>query len=80
MSKEAKLRYKEELKAQISLNDESRKQSKEERDEESQKLKLKLQSEKDKISTIKESKINGLREGGIPEKYIAELLRTKIEV
>eukprot|EP00210_Caulerpa_lentillifera_P002835 g2709.t1 len=80
MLREAKVRYKEELKAQISLNDETRKQDKERRHEESQKMKQKLQIEKNKIATIKDAKIRGLRDGGIPENSCSEMNRVGLPV
>jgi len=68
------------LKKQISINEEKKKQDKRTYLEEGKKIKDKLSNEKKLLEAVKEEKLNDLQAIGIPEKYQAELAKKKIVV
>ena len=73
-------KHAEELRKQISIKEELRKQ--EERDglEEGKKIKDQLKRHKEILEDIKYKKLEELKKQGIPDKYTAELSRKKITI
>jgi hypothetical protein len=70
----------DQLKKQIALNEEKKKQDKRSYLEEGKKIKDKLAAEKRLLENIKEEKLHDLKTLGIPDKYQAELTKKKIIV
>ncbi len=66
------------LKKQIAINEEKKKQGQRELLEEGRKIKEKLANEKNKIENIKSAKLAKLLNYDIPFKYTSELARKKI--
>jgi len=66
------------LKKQIAINEEKRKQGQRELLEEGRKIKEKLANEKQKLENIKSAKLAKLLNYDIPFKYTSELSRKKI--
>jgi len=68
------------LKKQIAINEEKKKQDKKELLEEGKKIKDKLSGEKRLLENIKSNKIDELITFGIESKYTSELARKKIMI
>jgi len=68
------------LKKQIAINEEKKRQDKKELLEEGKKIKDKLSNEKKLLETIKQSKIEELVVSGIENKYTSELARKRIMI
>eukprot|EP00357_Protocruzia_adherens_P001936 CAMPEP_0115024322 /NCGR_PEP_ID=MMETSP0216-20121206/33126_1 /TAXON_ID=223996 /ORGANISM="Protocruzia adherens, Strain Boccale" /LENGTH=530 /DNA_ID=CAMNT_0002398273 /DNA_START=28 /DNA_END=1620 /DNA_ORIENTATION=+ len=69
----------EQLRAQIQLNGESKKQHARDSQEEGRKIREQEVAMKKKLETIKQKKLGTLGEVGIPQKYKAQLARKKVE-
>ena len=69
-----------ELKKQMLLNEEKRSQAKRDSLEEGKKVKDKIKNEKKVLEEIKTQKISGLRSSNIPEKYVKDLAKKKINL
>lgn len=70
----------QQVKKQMSLNEEKRKQDKKTYLEEGKKIKDKLAAEKKLLEHIKEEKMSELKSQNVPAKYQAELAKKKIIV
>lgn len=74
------MEHSEQLKKQIALNEERRKQNAREYLEEGKKMKDKIQNEKYLLEDIKARKLNELQSLDIPTKYATELARKRIVI
>lgn len=72
--------HSEQLKKQIALNEEKKRQDKRNLLEEGKKVKDKLASEKKTLDELKAKKLNQLKSTGVNDKYIGDLARKKIVV
>ena len=70
--------HREELQSQIAFNAERRARERREYEEEGDRLRAALAQERAKLEAIKQRKLDELKEGGIPDKYRAELAKKKI--
>ena len=70
--------HREELQSQIAFNAERRARERREYEEEGDRLRAALAAERAKLEAIKQRKLDELKEGGIPDKYRAELAKKKI--
>lgn len=75
----ARLKYKAELLEQVKRNDVCKTKEKEMRFAESREKQKALERRKEKLVSIKDRKIEELKKEGVPDKYIAELAKKKIE-
>lgn len=73
-------KHAEELKKQIALGDEKKKQEKRNLLEEGKKIKDNLKNQKKVLEEIKQKKLEQLKEESIPEKYTVDLQKKKINV
>jgi hypothetical protein len=73
-------KHAEELRKQISLNEELKKQGERDRLEEGKKIKDNLANHKKLLEKIKNEKLEELKGAGIKEKYTSELARKKIVI
>ena len=73
-------KHAEELRKQISIKEELRKQEERDRLEEGKKIKDQLKRHKEILEDIKYKKLEELKKQGIPDKYTAELSRKKITI
>jgi len=72
--------HSDQLKSQISANEEKKKQERREFLEEGKKIRDKLKGEKNLLETIKDQKLGELDELGIESKYTAELQKKRIAI
>jgi hypothetical protein len=77
---EIRRQHAEQLKAQILLNEEKELQDRREYLEEGRRLRNEIDEERYRLEHIKLSKLNALKEEGVPDKYRAELAKKKISV
>ena len=73
-------KHAEELRKQISLNEELKKQAERDRLEEGKKIKDNLANHKQLLENIKSKKLEDLKGLGIKDKYTSELARKKIVI
>jgi alpha-L-arabinofuranosidase len=78
-SMEINHKYKEELLAQIQVNEERRKKERQDYLEEGSRMRQQQELEKQRLLQIKQSKLSQLESMGVPSKYQAELERMRIK-
>merc|ERR1719231_187954 len=71
--KQRRLAHNEDIRKQISNNDESRQRNRQEFLEEGQKIRYAKTLEKKRLEAIKQRKLAELQRSGVPEKYLSEL-------
>merc|ERR1711881_243135 len=76
---EARYKHRRDVQEQISKNESKRRQERLDYLEEGRKLRKEIDKEKNHLVEIKDRKIHELRNVGVPEKYLTELMRHKVE-
>merc|ERR1719284_2003073 len=71
-------RHQQDLLAQIHEAEEKRIKQRQEHLEEGRKIRERLQRERVHLEMVKERKLRELRAAGVPEKYVAELVKMKV--
>ena len=71
-------KHAEEIRKQIALNEEKKRQEERLKLEEGKKMKDQLESHKERLEEIKQAKLEELKSMGIKDKYTAELNKKKI--
>ena len=77
IDKDRRFSHAVDIRNQVGLNDQLRRKARREFLQEGEQLRTKMSSEKVKLDTIKERKLDSLRGEGVPEKYTVELNRKK---
>jgi len=77
--KDSRYKHRRDVQEQISKNESKRRQERLDYLEEGRKLRKEIDKEKSHLVEIKDRKIHELRNVGVPEKYLTELMRHKIE-
>merc|ERR1719164_319935 len=77
--KDARYKHRRDVQEQISKNEGRRRQERLDYLEEGRKLRKEIDKEKGHLLEIKDRKIHELRNAGVPEKYLTELMRHKVE-
>merc|ERR1712178_402856 len=75
----ARYKHRRDVQEQISKNEACRRQERLDYLEEGRKLRKEIEKEKSHLLNIKDRKVSELRTAGVPEKYLTELMRHKIE-
>jgi len=76
---DARYKHRRDVQEQISKNEACRRQERLDYLEEGRKLRKEIEKEKSHLHDIKNRKIHEMRESGVPEKYLTELQRHKVE-
>lgn len=77
--KDARYKHRRDVQEQIQKNESKRRQERLDYLEEGRKLRKEIEKEKGHLLEIKDRKIHELRGAGVPEKYLTELMRHKVE-
>merc|ERR1719230_1629555 len=77
--KDARYKHRRDVQEQIQKNEGRRRQERLDYLEEGRKLRKEIEKEKCHLLNIKDRKVQELRGAGVPEKYLTELMRHKIE-
>merc|ERR1719230_1021699 len=77
--KDARYKHRRDVQEQIQKNEGRRRQERLDYLEEGRKLRKEIEKEKCHLLNIKDRKVQELRTAGVPEKYLTELMRHKIE-
>lgn len=77
--KEARVKHRRDVQEQISKNEGKRRQERLDFLDEGRKLRKEIEREKNHLQAIKERKCEELRSSGVPDKYLTELNRHKVE-
>merc|ERR1711988_269847 len=77
--KDARYKHRRDVQEQIQKNEGRRRQERLDYLEEGRKLRKEIEKEKCHLLNIKDRKIHELRNAGVPEKYLTELMRHKVE-
>merc|ERR1712188_42289 len=77
--KDARYKHRRDVQEQISKNEATRRQERLDYLEEGRKLRKEIDKEKIHLVEIKDRKIHELRNVGVPDKYLTELMRHKVE-
>merc|ERR1711934_509705 len=76
---EARYKHRRDVQEQIAKNEAGRRQERLDYLEEGRKLRKEIEKEKSHLHDIKSRKIHEMRDAGVPEKYLTELMRHKVE-
>jgi len=76
---DARYKHRRDVQEQISKNESLRRQERLDYLEEGRKLRKEIDKEKNHLVEIKDRKIHELRNSGVPDKYLTELMRHKVE-
>merc|ERR1711934_428827 len=76
---DARYKHRRDVQEQISKNEAGRRQERLDYLEEGRKLRKEIEKEKSHLHDIKSRKIHEMRDAGVPEKYLTELMRHKVE-
>merc|ERR1712070_383315 len=77
--KDARYKHRRYVQEQISKNEGRRRQERLDYLEEGRKLRKEIEKEKSHLLNIKDRKVEELRTAGVPDKYLTELMRHKVE-
>merc|ERR1712070_222790 len=75
----ARYKHRKDVQEQITKNETKRRQERLDYLEEGRKLRKEIEKEKGHLQDIKDRKIHEMRGAGVPEKYLTELMRHKVE-
>merc|ERR1711934_1221717 len=77
--KDARYKHRRDVQEQIGKNEGRRRQERLDYLEEGRKLRKEIEKEKSHLLNIKDRKVQELRTAGVPDKYLTELMRHKVE-
>merc|ERR1711924_594129 len=77
--KDARYKHRRDVQEQIQKNEGRRRQERLDYLEEGRKLRKEIEKEKSHLLNIKDRKVQELRTAGVPDKYLTELMRHKVE-
>jgi len=77
--KDSRYKHRRDVQEQISKNEGRRRQERLDYLEEGRKLRKEIEKEKSHLLNIKDRKVEELRTAGVPDKYLTELMRHKVE-